>query len=61
MKYLIVKIHTNNAIEYGKAFDNKNDAIEQAAKLNESARKNDWADLVQFAVLPCEVTPKGAE
>lgn len=51
MKYLIVKI-TNNAIEYGKAFDNENDAIEQAIKLNESARKNDWADIVQFAVLP---------
>ena len=53
MKYLIVKIHTNNnSIEYGKMFDSETDAIEQAAKLNESARKNDWADIVRFTVLP---------
>lgn len=64
MKYIVVKIVIkleSYDIEYGKAFDDAADAIEQAAKLNELARKNDWADLVQFAVLPCEVTPKGAE
>ena len=61
MKYIIVKVIVkveSYGIEYGKMFDSETDAIEQAAKLNESARKNDWADLVQFAVLPCEVTPK---
>ena len=55
MKYIIAKIIIkveSYDIEYGKMFDNENDAIEQAAKLNESARKNDWADIVQFAVLP---------
>ena len=50
MKYLIVKIHTNNAIEYGKTFDNKNDAIEQAIKLNEAAKENGFD--VRFMVLP---------
>lgn len=54
MKYLIVKIHTNNTIEYGKAFDDAADAIEQAIKLNEAAKENGFD--VRFMVLP-----KGAE
>ena len=51
MKCIIVKTVANN-IEYGKVFDNENDAIEQAAKLNESAKENGFD--VRFMVLPCE-------
>ena len=43
MKYLIVKIHTNNnSIEYGKTFNNESDAIEQAIKLNQVAKENSF-------------------
>lgn len=55
MKYIIIKVIIkleSYDIEYGKMFDSETDAIEQAAKMNELARKNDWADIVQFAVLP---------
>ena len=61
MKYIIVKVIVkveSYGIEYGKMFDSETDAIEQVAKLNESARKNGFDDIVQFAVLPCVVTPK---
>lgn len=56
MTYLIVKIHTNNAIEYGKVFDNEIDAIRESAKLNEVAKENGFD--VHFMVLPCVVMPK---
>lgn len=60
MQYMVVKTVANNIVEYGKAFDNESDAIEQAEKLNDSARENGWADTVRFSVLPCVVTPKVA-
>lgn len=57
-EYIVVKTVFNNIVEYGKMFDSETDAIEQAEKLNQRAKENDWAD-VRFSVLPCEVTPKG--
>lgn len=54
-KYIVIKVIIkveSYDIEYGKMFDSEIDAIRAAVELNESARKNDWADIVQFAVLP---------
>ena len=62
MKYLIAKIYLkSNDIEYGKAFDNENEAISAASKLNEVSEANDGTDKVQFMVLPCVVMPKVRE
>lgn len=57
-EYIVVKTVANNIVEYGKAFDNKIEAVEQAERLNQLAKEDGWPDLVRFSVLSCEVTSK---